>query len=149
VRIDLSEAGRLARALPRAARALAAGPAPLIAPRWTGDAVLAAYETAQDAARATLSAADALGGKARIVGHYAIVERMADGFGGEFLAGPAASVPRQIAAHMQPRGAIRLTEDFAAALRAGSEPGELQTELAGEFEADEIADPIPLYSLKR
>lgn len=154
LRIDLSRAvaqGRAADALQRLARTLASGPKPSFAPRWTGEAVAVAFDSAASASRAALSAAAALDETmlARIAGHYAIAERGSDPFGGEaILTGPATALPGQIVLST-PSGAIHVSEDFAAALHAGAAKGRPRTELVGELAAGEIDNPFRLYSLKR
>ena len=66
---------------------------------------------------------------------------------------PNLALSLEIAARTPPAGTIHLTEDFAAALHAGSPPGARKTELASELECEleggGFADPIPLYALKR
>ncbi|MGH6871968.1 MAG: hypothetical protein ACREHE_10735, partial [Rhizomicrobium sp.] len=133
---------------PWLARALAAGVAPSIPARFTTDAVLVAYDTPQNAARAALSAAAVMDRKTdlRIAGHYAIASVAGDPFGGgEFLAGPAAALLTRLA-QSTPYGAIHLTADFAAALHSSAlRP---RTEYVGELEQDG-ATPVSLFSLKR
>lgn len=135
--------------LPWLARALKAGSAPLTAPRWTGDAVLAAFDTAQAAARAALSAASVMAEKSdlRVAGHYAIVEEADDPFGGAaYLTGEGAVLPREIA-KSTPWGAIHLSEDFAAALHAGAVRP--RTEYVGALRDEGGRDTMALFSLKR
>jgi hypothetical protein len=151
LRIDLSESGESfpAAALSRLAGALAAGPKPSVAPRWTGEAVVVAYESAAAAADAALSAARALGeaANARIAGHYGLVQRIGDPFGGApFLGGDASALPSRMI-FSTPSGAVHVTEDFASAFRAESPAWRL--ELVGELPAADIDDPIRLYSLHR
>ncbi len=150
LRIDLSVAGadRLSKELlPRLARALAK-PKPLFAPRWTGEALLVAYQTTASAAAAAHAAAGALAdaGGVRIAGHYASVRQADDVFSGTpFLAGPATRILERIVRSVAP-GAIHLTEDFAAALHAGaSNP---HTEYIGDLDAEGLGDPIRLFALK-
>jgi hypothetical protein len=151
LRIDVSGAGRLpAHALPLLARTLAKGPKPAIAPRWTGEAVLAAYAATAPAARAAVAAAAVLADVpgVRIAGHYAIAQRTDDPFGGPpYLAGLAAAMLIQMVAST-PSGAVHVTEDFAAALNAGSDRGRPRTEYVGDLPVERIADPFRLYSLK-
>ena len=135
--------------LPWLARALKTGARPLMAPRWTGDAVLAAFSTPHAAAQAALSAASVMAEKSdlRVAGHYAIVEEASDPFGGAvFLTGPGAALPREIA-KSTPYGAIHLSEDFAAALHAGAVRP--RTEFVGELRDDAGCDVTALFSLKR
>lgn len=152
LRIDLSgmEAIRLSReVLPRLAGMLAKGPAPVVPPRWTGEAAVAAYDTPDQATRIALAAATAFAGEASIAAHYAIVWRAEDPFGGErFLAGDAAALPAAIA-HSTPRGAIHVSEDFAAAFHAGAPIEPLRSEFVGELPASDPENPVRLYSLKR
>jgi len=150
LRIDVPDpaAARLTEdILPWIARALAAGAAPCVPIRWTGESVLAAFDTPQDAARAALSAAAVMEHKTdlRIAGNYAIVRQAKDPFGGgPFLAGAGAALLAPLA-QATPFGAIHLTGDFAAALHSSAlRP---RTEYVGELE--DAAAPIPLYSLKR
>ena len=149
LRIDLCDvdADHLSKdVLPRLARVLAKPPKTLFPPRWTGEALLVAYPTPTAAAEAAEAAAAALTETAgmRIAGHYASVRQADDIFSGyPFLAGPATRLLAQVARSVPP-GAIHLTEDFAAALHAGS--GHPRTEYIGDLEAG--GDPIRLYALK-
>jgi hypothetical protein len=149
LRIALSDSGIHADALPKLAAALSAGPVPLLTPRWTGEAVLAAYETATSAAAAALSAAQAFSETAdlRIAGHYGFVRRANDPFGGApLLTGDASVLPARMIPST-PSGAIHVTEDFATALCAGAPAGRLEP--VGELPGDDIANPTRLFSLKR
>ncbi|MGD0191707.1 MAG: tetratricopeptide repeat-containing protein [Rhizomicrobium sp.] len=136
--------------LPLVARALSSGAEPLVAPRWTGEAVLVAFETTEAAARAAQSIATSLElvTDVHIAGHYAIVRQASDPFGGEpLLLGP----PMTILRHMSvatPSGAIHLTEDFAAALRSGPVNRQLRTEYVGELPSPDGDDPIRLFSFR-
>ncbi len=137
--------------LPMMARAFAAAPEALIAPRWADEAILVAFEAPGPAALAALSiaAATEMATEFRIAGHYAIVRRARDPFGGEpLLLGPAMMLLRQIAASTPP-GAIHLTEDFAAALCAGPPISRQRTEFVGESGPDTLEDSVRLFSLKR
>ena len=121
---------------PRVGRALAKGPAAILIPRWTGDALAAAYASPIDAAEAALSIADALGGVAsvRIGGHFGVVRRVDDPFGGAPLLLGADS-------------AIHVSEDFAAALHAGGEV-RARTEYVGDLPISDPEDPVRLFSVK-
>ncbi len=151
LRIDVSEADRLpTHVLPLLARTLAKGPKPIVPPRWTGEAVLTGYGAPASAARAGLAIAGALAriSGIRIAGHYAVVQRAEDPFGGQsYLAGPATALLADIVAST-PSGAMHVTEDFAAALNAGAARGRPRTEYVGDLPGGEIADPVKLYSLK-
>jgi hypothetical protein len=135
--------------LDRLAAALRSGPAALVPPRWTGEAVFAAYENTAAAAAAALAALDAGGGSTlRIAGAYGLASRTEDPFGGPpHLAGPASRRVAAIAASVPP-GAIHVGEDFAASLYAGPAAGRPRIERVGELE-DDGEGPTPLYSLKR
>ena len=110
-----------------------------------------AFDTAEHAARAALSAVSTLEEfcELRIAAHYAIAHRLDYPFGGEpFLAGPASAVPKEILLST-PAGAIHVTEDFAAALHAGPVLDWLRTEYVGEMPGDDVEDPVRLFSLRR
>lgn len=148
LRIDLSELGSDVpiELLERAAGAIAAGSAPLFAPRWTGEAVLAAYDNPLSAAEAALSVLHMLGETVRVSGHYGTMRRASDPFGAApLLTGNASMLPAQ-AIFSTPPGAVLVTEDFAAALRARSSSARL--EFVGELRGSEPDDPTKLYSLK-
>ncbi len=132
--------------LSRLARTLDDGPAPAIAPRWTGDAVTVAYSNPAAAAKMALDVAADM--PLQIAGHYAIARVLHDPFGGpDFLTGSTAALPAQMLAYT-PAGAVHVTEDFAAALHAAGPPG-LKTEHVGELPSDEIENPVRLFSLRR
>jgi tetratricopeptide (TPR) repeat protein len=150
LRIDISESGATAptATLERLAAAIEAGPKPLFTPRWTGEAVLVAYDGPAAAADAALSAAHALGDAVylRIAGHYGLVRQSNDPFGGSpLLTGAASLLPAQMI-HSTPRGAVHVTEDFGAALRAHVSTARL--EFVGELPGADIENPTRLYSLK-
>jgi len=137
--------------LPLIARTLANGPEALVAPRWTDEAVLVAFEAPGPAALVALSVSAALEmvTEIRVAGHYAIIRRARDPFGGEpLLLGSAITLLRQIAISTPP-GAIHLTEDFAAALFAGPAVGRQRTEYVGELSAEPMEDSVRLFSLRR
>jgi MAP3K TRAFs-binding domain len=154
VRIDPgSAAAKSATAiLPRLARALAALPETLVAPRWTGEEILLAYDTVSKAANAALAAAAILKTLpgARIAGHYALVESIDDPFGGApVLGGGEAAVLKEILQSTPPLAAY-VSEDFAAALHAGPAKGRPRVEFVGELPPSVGgAHPMKLYSLGR
>ena len=154
LRIDLTGADvkRLSKdILPRLARALADGPKPLVPPRWTGEALLAAYGATGPAASAALAAAAALADTdgVRIAGHYASVHRAYDTFSKQrFLTGPANATLAQVV-RSAPFGAVHVTEDFAAALYAGPLRGRPRAEYVGDLPSGDTETPMPLFSLKR
>jgi hypothetical protein len=138
------------RIIARLAEVVASGQTVLIAPRWTGEALHAAYRDPADAASIALSAVAALAGVAdlSVAGHYGIVSRMDDPFGGApLLLGPGASLSRRIVASTPP-GAIHLTEDFAAALHAEAAGDRLRTEYIGDLPATDTGDPLRLFALR-
>ncbi len=136
-----------AETLPRLAEAIAAGPAPMAAPRWSHGALSVAFARPAEAARAALHIAASLNGRARIAGHYGIVHRVEDPFGGPpLLLGPAAMTPASILASV-PEGAVHVTQDFAAALHAAGAPG-ARTELVGELPGGDADSALKLYSLQ-
>jgi tetratricopeptide (TPR) repeat protein len=135
--------------IPRLAGVFASGATPLIAPRWTSEALLVAFHTPAHAARAALSAIAALAGVAdlRIAGHYGIALRVDDPFGGApLLLGPATALPGRIALSTPP-GAVHLTEDFAAALYAGSVLERPRIEYVGELPIADADGPVRLFAL--
>jgi tetratricopeptide (TPR) repeat protein len=154
LRIDLSGVsarGQQMNILKRLARGLSAGPKPLMAPCWTGGAVAVAFDGVATAARAALSAIAALDDCAelRIAGHYAIVQPEKDPFTGALiLVGAATTIPSRIALST-PSGAIHVTEDFVAALRAAQARERSRSEYVGELPTEDVEDPIRLFSLKR
>ena len=149
MRIDLPESGGSTETLGQLAGTLASGPTSLLAPRWTGEAVLVAYDNPAAATDAALSVAHMLAGCAdlRIAGHYGLVRRAENPFGGEpILTGAASALPGRMI-HSTPSGAIHVTEDFAAALCAGSSSARF--EFVGELPGSDIVDPTKLFSLCR
>ncbi len=136
--------------LPLVSRTLSSGAEPYVAPRWTGEAVVTAFETTEDAARAAQAIATSLEvvTDVHIAGHYAIVRQAPDPFGGEpLLLGPPMNTLKQIAV-ATPSGAIHLTEDFAAALRCGPTERRLRTEYVGELPSLATTDPLRLFSFR-
>jgi hypothetical protein len=140
--IDLSDNPSPDR-LAAVAQALQNAPSPLAAPRWTGTAILAAYETAPRAAQAARLAGQ--DGDTRIAGHYAIVERLQDPFGGaDYFSGGDVL---QAIVSSTPGGAILVSEAFAAALAIAAAPG--RTGYVGELPPDSEGQETRLYSLER
>ena len=148
LRIDLSASvaqGGAASMLQRLARALSAAPRPLIAPRWTGEALSIAFASPVQAARAALMAKAVAETELRIAGHYAIVQRATDPFDRKpFLTGPATALPARMMLSV-PAGAVHVSEDFAAALNAGSARNRPHIEYVGDLPP---APVVRLYSLK-
>ena len=133
---------------PRLARVFAKEPAPMIAPRWMGEALLVAFDTPTHAARAASSAVAALVDVAdlRVAGHYGIALRVDDPFGGApLLVGPAVALPGRMVVSTPP-GAVHLSEDFAAALHAGSAVERPRVEYVGEMPMAH-AGPVRLFAL--
>ena len=153
LRIDLASADleTIAAILPKLARMLSAQPGPMIAPRWTGEEIVTAYETVSQAAQAALSAAQILKTTSgpRIAGHYALVERTADPFdGGQVLSGCEARTVREML-RSTPPFSVHVSEDFAAALFSGPAAGRPRVEYVGELPSDRIEPhPMRLYSLR-
>ncbi len=149
LRIDLSlgDAGRVPALLPRL---LPARIKPLLSPCWTGEELLVAFAGVSDAAKAALSAMEALDGiaEARIAAHYAVVDKTRNPFGGaKLLTGDGVRVLGDIL-RSTPPGAIHVSEDFAAALHGGRASGRPRTEFIGELPG-EVDDPTRLHSLRR
>jgi hypothetical protein len=137
--------------LDRIAELLAAGREFAVAPRWTGEAIIAAFQNPPAAAESALSVAAAMktADDLRIAAHYGIARLRVDPFGAApFLAGAAASLPTQIVLST-PGGAIHVSENFAAALCTGPAEGRPRVEHVGELPSDGAGSPIRLYSLKR
>jgi tetratricopeptide (TPR) repeat protein len=154
LRIDPSRAGAdqvTKYLLPHIARTLAARPARATTPRWTGEAVVAAFDSPTAAAEAALSIAATVKDRAqlRIAGDYGIARLVVDPFDGKpFLTGAAAETPTKILLST-PDSAIHVTEDFAAALCAGPAAGRPHVEFIGEVPVDETGFLTRLFSLKR
>ncbi len=153
LRIDLASADpeAIAAILPKLARVLSAQPGPLIVPRWTGEEIMTAYDTVPQAAAVALSAAQLLKSTPGpcIAGHYALVERAADPFGGEqVLSGAEARTVGEIL-RSTPPSSVHVSEDFAAALYCGPASGRPRVEYVGELPSDKIEpQPMRLYSLR-
>ena len=119
-------------------------PTPDVAPSFTGEAVVLAYDDVAQAARA----AAILASDARSVGgHYGIAERVRDPFAGSVrLAGRALDLARAAAASA-PAGTACVTEDFAAVLATGA-PDAFRPEFVGELGSGTDAAPIGVFALK-
>ncbi len=131
------------------ARTLAAAVGSGAEPRWNGSTLGLTYETPGTAAMAALAAAGALAGRAdvRIGGHYGLVRRIDDPFGGPPLAvGGEASIAAMLLASTPP-GAVHVTEAFAAALYAGATPG-VRAEHIGDLSGVDPEQPTRLFSLR-
>ena len=142
---------QLSTALPRIAKFLRAQEAVVVPPRWNGEAVVAAFRSPDIAARVALSIADAFSGRGslRIAAHYAVAPEVGDPFGGvPFLSGPSTGVVARIM-RSTPDGAAHISENFAAALRAGSSAGAPRTEYVGELPDETGREPMKLFALKR
>lgn len=127
------------------------GPAPLFPPQWTGNAVTVTFDTPEHAAEAALNAMQALSDAAdiSIAGHYGIVEQVTDPFShGVVLLGSGAAWPERIV-RKTPSGTIHLTENFAAALHAGSIQTQTGTEYIGEISGTSVQNTIRLFALTR
>ena len=154
LRIEWSDAGTnllSGEIIPRLAGVFASGPTPLITPRLTGEALLVAFDTPANAARAALSALAALAGVAdlHVAGHYGIAHRVDDPFGGApLLLGQATALPGRVMLSTPP-GAVHLTEDFAATLYAGPALERPRIEYVGELPIADADDPVRLYALTR
>jgi hypothetical protein len=154
VRIELSEtsAGDIsANILPRVAAIFETAGAQLVPPRWTGHAVMAAFENPGEAAETALSIAASLRQfeHFRIAAHYGIARLADDPFSAtKFAAGAAAAVPRRIILSTPP-SAIHSSEDFAAVLCAGAASGRPRVEYIGDLPAESGENSLRLFSLKR
>lgn len=137
--------------LAQLARIVAEGPDTLARPRWLDRHLALAYATPADAAAAALAIL-AIGTEARPVaigGHYGVVRRMDDPFGGPaVLAGAAEATARELLASAPP-SAAHVTEDFAAALYSGPRPRGLRAEYVGEAPGGEVENVTRIYSLRR
>jgi len=150
LRIELG-AETVSEALANLAHILAQAPQPVVPPRWTGEALLVAFDTTSQAAEVALLAAQTLGDAQalRIAGHYAPARRASDPFSGSsFLVGRA---PAQLAAiaGTTPSGAIHVSEDFAATLHINSRVIGRRTEYVGELPETDREEPLQLFCLKR
>jgi hypothetical protein len=137
--------------LPRLAEVFRCAGQQLVPPRWTGEAVIAAFENAADAAKTALSIVGTLGHVEhfRIAAHFGIARLAEDPFSAtQFAAGAAASIPAQILLST-PASAIHASEDFAAVLCAGPAAGRPHVEYIGDLPVEHGANSIRLFSLKR
>lgn len=143
--LTLQPPGGLSPDLVRRIGALATGGG---APRWSGSALVMAFEAPRAAAGAALALAAGLGEAARIGLAYDVAESLPDPFGGaDLLLGPA--VERAASAAISaPPGAIHATGDFAAALHAGPQAGCPRTEYVGDLPGSDLEDPVQLHALK-
>jgi hypothetical protein len=147
---DVSPDQLAAAVLPALAGALQTARGLLAAPRWTGEAVHAAFAGPAEAASAALAAAAALAGlgEPRISADYALARLVEDPFGAApMLLGPALRRTREIALSTPP-GAIHVSEDFAAALHAGPARDRPRAEYVGELPQEDPAAAVRLYALK-
>lgn len=137
--------------LTRLAALVAAGPPSLAPPRWLGGLVCLAYAAPAHAAAIAL-AIQALGTQDQSVaigGHYGAVRRGEDPFTkATVILGVAQAVAVQLLASVPPN-AVHVTEDFAAALQAGSRPESVRTEWIGELPDGDIANVTRLFALRR
>ncbi len=132
------------------AKILASSGALSLIPHWTGEAVIAAFDTPAAAAEAALAISAAIGNLAglRIGGDYGVVRVASNPFGGPLLlTGAAATMPAQIV-HSTPDSAIHVTEDFAAALCAGAVTNRPRVEFIGELTSG-AETPTRLFSIRR
>jgi hypothetical protein len=119
-------------------------PAPDVAPSFTGDEIVLAYD---DVAHAALAAAVLAGAARSVGGHYGIAERVHDPFAGSVrLAGRALDLALAAAASAPP-GAACVTDDFAAALAVAA-PEAFRPEFVGELGSAIDAPPVGLFALK-
>jgi hypothetical protein len=135
--------------LPRIAAVIRSGPAPLVAPRWTGPLVSLALSAPGEAADAALAILAALDGIAdvRIAAHFGVVGVGEDPLGGPaVVTGGAVDIPGQILLSA-PKGAIHVSEDFAAVLHCERSRELPRMEWVGELPSPSLEDPIRLYSL--
>lgn len=145
--LTLQPTGGLSPDLVRRIGALAADSAG--AARWSGSALVMAFDAPRVAAEAALTLAAGLGEAARTGLAYDVVEPAADPFGGaDLLLGPAVERSAAAAASAPP-GAIHATGDFAAALHSGPQAGCPRTEYVGDLPGSALEDPVQLYALRR
>jgi tetratricopeptide (TPR) repeat protein len=141
----------LAPHLRRLAQIFHAAGGQLTPARWTGDAIIAAFENPADAAETALAVAGILRQfeHFHIAAHYGIARLAEDPFGAtQYLAGLGAAIPARIVLST-PASAIHASEDFAAVLSAGPASGRPRLEYIGDLPAEGAEDSIKLYSLKR
>lgn len=139
-----AEGGSLEQRLKALQRTIGEGPAPLIAPYWTSERVLLAYQRLEDAADLALALARS---GYRIGADYLIASPLADPFSRVVRLAPAAASASEAAASSTPGGSACVTEDFAAAL-AARKPAGVRSEYVGELNAVEGDSSLGLYVLK-
>ncbi|HEY3637036.1 MAG TPA: TRAFs-binding domain-containing protein [Rhizomicrobium sp.] len=154
LRIDLSGTSAtilLERILPRLAEIFAATRPQFVPPRWTGEALIAVFQSAADAAEISLLVARALKGHEgfRIAAHFGIARLADDPFSAQqFVVGPAALMPARILLST-PAGAVHASEDFAAVLCAGPANKRPRVEYIGDLPSENSGSrPVRLFSLK-
>jgi len=133
-------------ALARAADALADAGRPLTRPVVAGDVLHLAFADPAEASDAAGLIGGAFGPDApRIAGHYGVVRRVEDPFGGSpALIGPAAGLAPDLLASTPP-GAIHVSEDFAAALHGWTPLSAGETAYVGDL--SRAGETISLYAL--
>ncbi len=136
--------------LPRLQETIAALPVKPDTVRWRSDGLMLEFPAPAPAATAALAVAEGLRDIAgfRIAGHYGVVRKTKDPFGGpKLLLGPAGNLAGRILASVPP-GAVHLSGDFAAALHAGPSSDIGRTDYVGDLQIDESED-LRLFSLAR
>lgn len=121
--LDLSLERDPTETLRRAAQAIGEGPAPCVAPAWSGGDLLIGYATPAEAARAAIALRAALGPMARLAGAYGLALRTPNPLGAGVVA--IGRGPRVAGAYLDvtPPGAIYLDPPFAAALGLDASAG--------------------------
>ena len=133
-------------ALAAIADVLARGPATVVPPSFTGEAVLLAFDRLSDAAACATALAAAVPG-ASVGGYYGIAQTVADPFGHDAkLVGRALEIASAAAASALP-GSACVSDDFAAAL-AAAEPAKFNAEYIGELDSARAAAPVGLFALR-
>jgi hypothetical protein len=132
--------------LGRIAAALADAAPPLSLPIVAGDVLHLAFADPEGASDAARRIAAGLGQDApRIAGHYGVVRRVQNPFGGSpVLVGPAAGLGPDLLASTPP-GAVHVSEDFAAALHGWSRLPAGETACVGDL--SRAGGTIGLYAL--
>lgn len=132
-------------ALSRAAAALADAARPLTPPVVAGDILHLAFASPVEAAEAASLIGEAFGPDApRIAGHYGVVRRVENPFGGPAaLVGLAAGLAPDLLAST-PAGAIHVSDGFAAALHGWRDPAG-ETAYVGDL--SRAGEVIGLYAL--
>lgn len=119
-------------------------PAPDVAPAFTGNEVVLAYDDIAVAVQAALIAA---GEMLRVGGHYGIAGRVDDPFAGSLrLIGRTVDLACAAAASA-PVGTICVTDDFASALTVIA-PDASRVEYVGELASPAGEAPVGLFALK-